>query len=1215
MPSHENLKGRLFFRPGLGRRLTTYSVLLAFGLNILGPLPKTYAQTIPNLDLPTPGMMIGPSPAFVPVILRGIKVHADNPFQFDFIVDTGNSQIQGDALKEESTKLIKYFLASLAVPEDDLWVNLSPYEKDRIIPEAFGQTEMGRDLLSQDYILKQLTASLMYPENDLGKEFWDRVYQKAKELYGTTDIPINTFNKVWIVPEKAEVYETENTAFVTESHLKIMLEGDYLALQNNLNQEEIRTDQLDSKNVEQLSDVSSQIVKEVILPEIEKEVNEGKNFAQLRQIYNSLILAAWFKRALKESILNKVYTDQNKIAGVDIEDPDALDKCREVGTPTSKENLECRGREAKNKIYQQYLEAFKKGVYDYIKEDYDAATQEVIPRRYFSGGFDGLKIGDTLKRTKSTDPAAVGVWKRGMALVAGAVLFLRVIFANAALPPASRSGEGTVQPGDSKDGNANGRDPAAMGINKRIGQIMIFLANGTYSENDWIQLRERVPAEDAQLLDSMMGAINKNLDWQKERLKEKGLEGKDLAEWLLFETFRGRKETEMDEPTLAQLLRDQKDQYEAVVDERGLIRVIVSNRTLDKLYKGGEFSAQAVAVKMPQSKGVPSFILLRRERMDSEEYGEIYRTENIPHETWHILHSFLQRDGVLDSNSSLERFKDEMIAKIIGGNRQVPGKSTDFDGHSINEIIYETAELSSGKENPWPAVLWSVLKTSNFDELQSIVNNLKDQQIAMNKLGVNSLEEAREVIHAAEEGVELFRGGKQGKAVDRLAEETTIGTGVYLTDEESARKYAALRGGNQGEVRSAHFVGRILDLAETNNRLPEELAKEWREFLISIRNDQSKNFYTIASAENGIKALDNGKYALKNIVGAFDRDFSRFLQEQGYDALKALEGGEGEGFSHVSWVIFDPKKIIPDAAQRVVQLTFEEYGALKGVDPAAVGAETIKSHPAAIVSPEEIGRELKDLGIVKLGKRGFLRSRSGEVTSTSVKMFDGDYYFSEDEDDADLEKLKRQLRDFDREGKIEWEQERYWQFRDNCFEIARYLAAQAGYFFPENETSLKAKLFLGESPEESSPVVLIVREPKDKSLNTIHISVEINGVEYNFGPDSRDGYEIIKRYPLMPVASARKNEETDEAALAEKAPGGIDVRKTEEVLKTKGEGVKFDLPAGNPAQDPLNPVDLQNLQGLTPVIFQMDIIPIQNLPAVFLGIKEEEQKENLSMVK
>ena len=108
-----------------------------------------------------------------------------------------------------------------------MWVNLSPYEKDRIVPDAFGQTEMGRDLLAQDYMLKQLTASLMYPGEELGKKFWDNVYKEAQERYGTTNIPTNTFNKVWIVPEKAVVYVNDTNVFVAESRLKVMLVGDH----------------------------------------------------------------------------------------------------------------------------------------------------------------------------------------------------------------------------------------------------------------------------------------------------------------------------------------------------------------------------------------------------------------------------------------------------------------------------------------------------------------------------------------------------------------------------------------------------------------------------------------------------------------------------------------------------------------------------------------------------------------------------------------------------------------------------------------------------------------------------------------------------------------------------------------------------------------------------------------------------------------------------
>ena len=46
------------------------------------------------------------------------------------------------------------------------------------------------------------------------------------------------------------------------------------------------------------------------------------------------------------------------------------------------------------RIYQRYLQAFKKGVYNYIKEEQDSLTQQSIPRKYFSGGF-GLVLNNT----------------------------------------------------------------------------------------------------------------------------------------------------------------------------------------------------------------------------------------------------------------------------------------------------------------------------------------------------------------------------------------------------------------------------------------------------------------------------------------------------------------------------------------------------------------------------------------------------------------------------------------------------------------------------------------------------------------------------------------------------------------------------------------------------------------------------------------------------
>jgi len=144
--------------------------------------------------------------------------------------------------------------------------------------------------------------------------------------------------------------------------------------------------------------LGSQIVREIVIPELTTEINEGKNFAQLRQVYNSLILATWYKKKIKDSILAQVYADKNKVAGVTINDvgagsKPALGRAPTRGAPT--EILDT------NAIYKRYLKAFKKGVYNYIKEEQDPVTQEVIPRKYFSGGATFLGLGNKAMVTTS----------------------------------------------------------------------------------------------------------------------------------------------------------------------------------------------------------------------------------------------------------------------------------------------------------------------------------------------------------------------------------------------------------------------------------------------------------------------------------------------------------------------------------------------------------------------------------------------------------------------------------------------------------------------------------------------------------------------------------------------------------------------------------------------------------------------------------------------
>ncbi len=306
--------------------------------------------------LPAPGKMVALTPSFAPPLMQGIKIYKNDPFKFDFIVDAGDDKIntQAPAFKEAGKRLISYFLASLTIPEKDMWVNLSPYEKDRIVPEVFGDTQMGKELLAQDYLLKQVTASLMYPEGDVGREFWKKIYTESLKRFGSINISVNTINKVWIVPDRAVVYENakDNTVMLVESRLKVMLEEDYLALK----QQKVDT----AKANQQLS---NDVIREIIIPALEKEVNEGRNFASLRQVYHALILATWYKNNLKKSILSKGYVDQSKIAGVAVDD-----------------------KKANQAIYEQYIKSYRKGVYNYIKDEVDPATNTVVPKKYFSGG-------------------------------------------------------------------------------------------------------------------------------------------------------------------------------------------------------------------------------------------------------------------------------------------------------------------------------------------------------------------------------------------------------------------------------------------------------------------------------------------------------------------------------------------------------------------------------------------------------------------------------------------------------------------------------------------------------------------------------------------------------------------------------------------------------------------------------------------------------------
>lgn len=300
-------------------------IIALFSSLILPDMLKIKQSEAAALGLVEPTQMLKLSRDFQDPVLKGLKINPNDISDISFLVDSGNSN---KLSKTESQRLINYFLAALAIDNESLWVNLSPYEANRIIDSKLENTELGRDMLSQDYILKQLSSSLTHPKSELGKSYWQKMDHNISE------------SKIWISADKVEIFEKSNAVFINKALLKVESE-----------------------------DKQSKLALNELIENIKNDVNNGKNFAKLRQIYHSVILARWFKNKFKESVY-RGYIEQNNLSAIDDISP-----------------------EIKDKIWNLYCESFNKGVYDTVK--LDSINKR---KRYFSGGLvlNNLKMSSAL---------------------------------------------------------------------------------------------------------------------------------------------------------------------------------------------------------------------------------------------------------------------------------------------------------------------------------------------------------------------------------------------------------------------------------------------------------------------------------------------------------------------------------------------------------------------------------------------------------------------------------------------------------------------------------------------------------------------------------------------------------------------------------------------------------------------------------------------------
>jgi hypothetical protein len=266
---------------------------------------------------------------------------------------------------------LKYFFTGLSVPDEKFWVNLAPGGQSKAIDPLLANTDLGKIMLAADLMLKKDASEITNPRNSsAGRQYWDRLYAKAAEL-NINEMPIA--NRVWITPGNVALSEDQEGVRILRSDLAVCLESDYLPQAfKGLNAKQRK-----------LQEYSIALMRELVLPALNKKVNQSPAYENLRQAYKALILSRWYRQrscagdqALMQRMLQTMPSD---ISG---------------SVPYS-----C------SQIYDEYMASYQKGDYNFSENTQDrlAAYMELITLRYFSGGIDMRVIATASEGAKPDD--------------------------------------------------------------------------------------------------------------------------------------------------------------------------------------------------------------------------------------------------------------------------------------------------------------------------------------------------------------------------------------------------------------------------------------------------------------------------------------------------------------------------------------------------------------------------------------------------------------------------------------------------------------------------------------------------------------------------------------------------------------------------------------------------------------------------------------------
>lgn len=263
--------------------------------------------------------------------------------------------------------------------------------------------------------------------------------------------------------------------------------------------------------------------------------------------------------------------------------------------------------------------------------------------------------------------------------------------------------------------------------NVRLGRYLVSLTTRRSTATTVEQIPMTLLSDDQQYFGRVITTVTSDLDKYRVKLQRLGLQGKRLAEELLFLAFRGRI---ADRESLRSMLRQESSQYDIDLSPLTGIAQIWLSRHLFRYFSDvvkKEFTPQAIAVKVSAEAEGVSFIMLDAERRQDRDY----LNENIPHETAHIFFKFLKDHGVLpqsdaypdgsDDMKGFQAYREELVCRMFGGAQRPFPAETSPHAARVNTTIRSIADLSPPEDVWLYGMIWPALKAADYRELESFL--------------------------------------------------------------------------------------------------------------------------------------------------------------------------------------------------------------------------------------------------------------------------------------------------------------------------------------------------------------------------------------------------------------------------------------------------------------------------------------------------------------